>query len=222
MSKQFLAIIAVIILIFAGVFIASNHKSTTSTSDNTPTNHVEGLGKSGVTLTEYGDYQCPYCGEYYPVVKQVVQQYYDQIYFQFRNFPLTSIHQNAFAGARAAEAAGLQGAYWQMHDQLYSENQEYYDSNETASTWINAQDPLNDFDQYALDLKLNVSKFNSDYSSDKVNNLINSDMAVGNKLGIDATPTFFINGKQVSVNQISVAAFQKLINQAIAEKAVSH
>src|SRR4051812_408096 len=100
MSKQFLAIVAVVIVILVGIFAFTGNKSPDSKSSggSTPTKHVEGQGKSGVTLVEYGDYECPYCEQYYPIVKQVQADFNDQINFQFRNFPLTSIHQNAFAG----------------------------------------------------------------------------------------------------------------------------
>jgi len=216
MSKQFLAILAVIVIVFVGIFAISNHKSTSSTSAK-PTNHVIGLGKDGVSLVEYGDFQCPYCGEYFSTVKQIQQEYNSQITFQFVNFPLTSLHPNAFAGARAAEAANLQGKYWPMHDLLYEENQIYYNSNDTASTWISSSNPLTDFDTYAKQLGLNVSKFNSDYASTEVNNLINADMAKGNKLGVDATPTFYLDGKEIQVDN-TVTAFQKQINAAIAQK----
>lgn len=212
MSKQFLAVIAAVILIFAGFLIFGNHKSngskgSSSSSSSTPTNHVEGQGKAGVTLVEYGDYQCPYCEQYYPVMKQVVADMGDQITFQFRNFPLTSIHQNAFAGARAAEAAGLQDKFWQMHDLLY----------ENQSQWSESSDPTKYFNQYAQQLGLNVAQFKQDYASTKVNDLINADMAAGNKLGVDATPTFYLNGKQIQTNA-NVGEFEQQIKDAIAKK----
>lgn len=210
MSKQFLAVIVVIILAFAGIIFVSNHKSNSgskSSSSTAPTEHVEGQGSTGVKLVEYGDYECPYCGQYYPIVKQVVAQYSKQIYFQFRNFPLVSIHQNAFAGARAAEAAAMQNKFWQMHDLLY----------ESQNQWVSASDPTQYFNQYAQQLGLNLAKFKQDYASSKVNNLINADMAAGNKLNIQGTPTFFLDGKKISVGE-SVSDFQKLINAAIAKK----
>jgi protein-disulfide isomerase len=220
MSKQFIAVIAIIIIVFVGIFAISSHKSSngSGSSASTLTEHTEGQGKDGVTLVEYGDYQCPYCGEYYSTVKQVQSQYSQQITFQFRNFPLVSIHQNAFAGARAAEAAALQGKFWQMHDLLYEQNQLYYNSGQKYSTWIGASDPTTYFDQYAQQLGLNVTQFKSDYSSTKVNDLITADMNEGNSLGIDATPTFILDGKQISVNN-SVSAFDTVINAAIAQKA---
>src|ERR1700742_4666379 len=114
MSKQFWGVIIVVVLIFIGIFALTGNKSKTSggSSGATPTNHVEGQGKAGVTLVEYGDYECPFCGEYYPTVKKVEADYNQQIFFQFRNFPLVSIHQNAVAGAWAAEAAALQNKFW--------------------------------------------------------------------------------------------------------------
>jgi protein-disulfide isomerase len=219
MSKQFLAVIAAVVIIFIGIFAISNHKSGSTGNSSKPTNHVEGLGQDHVTLVEYGDYQCPYCGEYYPTIKQVQAEYNTQITFQFRNFPLTSLHPNAFAGARAAEAAGLQNKYWQMHDLLYDQNVEYYNSNQQANTWIGASDPSGFFDSYAKQLGLNVQKFESDYSSSEVNNLINADMAAGNKLKINATPTFILDGKVLTNPSNTVSAFQSLINAEIAKKA---
>jgi protein-disulfide isomerase len=220
MSKQFWGVIVVIILVFVGIFAFSGKKSPAASSSSTATltQHIEGLGKDNVTLVEYGDYQCPYCGEYYPTVKQIQTEYNTQIFFQFRNFPLVSVHQNAFAGARAAEAAALQGKFWQMHDLLYDQNDLYYGSNETDATWINASNPESYFEQYASQLGLNVTKFESDYASDTVNNLINADMAEGNKLNVQGTPTFFLDGKQVTVAN-TPAAFEKVINAEIAKKA---
>jgi protein-disulfide isomerase len=219
MSKQFLAVIIAVILVFVGIFVfGQKSPNSTSSSNGTLSQHIEGLGQDHVTLVEYGDFECPYCGQYYSIVKQVVAEYNNQITFQFRNFPLTSLHPNAFAGARAAEAAALQGKYWQMHDLLYEQNQAYYDSNETLSNWVGASNPQTFFDQDATQLGLNLTKFNQDYASNQVNGTINADMAEGNKLGINATPTFFLDGKKISVGE-SAAQFQSLINAAIAKQA---
>ncbi len=87
----------------------------------------------------------------------------------------------------------------------------YYDSNESDSTWIGASNPQTVFDQYARQLGLNLTKFNQDYASNSVNETINADMAAGNKLGIEATPTFILDGKQINVGE-SVTDFQTLIN----------
>jgi protein-disulfide isomerase len=220
MSKQFWAVIIVIVLVLGGIFyITNNNKSSSTDSSNsgTPSHHVEGEGADGISLVEYGDYQCPYCGEYSTAVKEVQAIYNTQMTFQFVNFPLISLHQNAFAGARAAEAAALQGKFWQMHDLLYEENQEYYDSNETVSSWISASNPESYFDKYASQIGINVNKFEQDYASGQVNNTINADMAKGNKLNVDATPTFYLDGKQVQVDD-SLTAFEQVINAAIKAK----
>lgn len=218
MSKGFLAIIAAVIIVFAGFFFITGHKSGGSKSGSSSaakaTNHIEGQGKSGVKLIEYGDYECPYCGEAYPVVKQVVGQFADQIYFQFRNFPLINIHQNAFAGARAAEAAAAQGKFWQMHDALYT----------NQNQWSTASSPTTYFNQYAKQLGLNVTQFQEDYASTKVNDAINADMAAGNALKVNATPTFFLDGKQIGLtpsDASSVSAFRQAIQDAINQKSAS-
>lgn len=209
MSKAFWGVIAAIIIVFGVVLTLSgnNNNKNSSSSGSTLTNHTEGSKATGVTLVEYGDYQCPFCGQYFPIVKQVAAEYNDKIIFQFRNFPLTTVHPNAFAGARAAEAAALQNKFWEMHDLLY----------ENQTQWSVASDPTTFFKLYAQQLGLNVTQFTSDYSSSKVNDLINADMAEGNKLGITGTPTFFIDGKQVQIGE-SVQEFEKVINAEIAKK----
>jgi protein-disulfide isomerase len=219
MSKQFWGVIAVIVLIFVGIFAFSGGDKTNSGS-GTPTNHIQGKGSAGVTLVEYGDYECPFCGDYFPTLQQVLSEYSDKIHFQFRNFPLTGPHPNAFAGARAAEAAALQGKFWEMHDKLYNENVPYYIAQrqgQTYNTWINSQDPLSYFAQYAQALGLDVNKFKADYASTKVNDTINADMKVGTQLNITGTPTFYLDGKLVQVGN-SVAAFEKILNAEIAKK----
>lgn len=214
MSKQFWAVIVAVVLVLIGVFVFTGSGSNDSGSKNAsskvaPTEHTIGKGTTGVTLTEYGDYQCPYCEEYAATVNQVRQKYGDQITFQFRNFPLTNLHQNAFAAARAAEAAGLQNKYWEMHDALYNPS--------NWQVWTNSSSPTQLFDQYAKEIGLNVSQFQKDYSSSKVNDLINADMAAGNKLGITGTPTFYIDGKKIDVAN-DQASFAKLIDAEIAKK----
>jgi protein-disulfide isomerase len=213
MSKQFLAILAAIVIVFAGIVIFSGKKDNgngAKSSSTTLTQHFTGNEKASVTLTEYGDYQCPFCEQYEPTVEQVVETNKDKIRFQFRNFPLVNLHQNAFAAARAAEAAGLQGKFWEMHTLLYQVS--------NWQVWTQASSPNTYFNQYAQQLGLDVTKFKADFASDKVNNLINADIAEGNKLGITGTPTFFLDGKQVQISN-SVDSFQKVIDAELAKKA---
>lgn len=214
MSKQFWAVIIVIVAVLIGVFAFTGKKDDSGSAGKVGlSHHITGQGASGVTLVEYGDYQCPFCGEYYTTLKQVLQEYDKQIYFQFRNFPLTSLHPNAFAGARAAEAASLQGKFWEMHDLLY-QNQ---DQN-GASGWVASSDPLNKyFVSFAQQLGLNVAQFKEDFGSDKVNAQVNADLAEANRLGLTGTPAFFVDGKQVQISN-TLADFQKILDAEIKKK----
>lgn len=218
MDKRFWAILAVIAVFVVGAIWISNNKKNSSNSNVAPTEHVEGSASTGVKLVEYGDYECPYCGEYFPVVKQIASMYANQMQFQFRNLPLTQLHPNAFAGARAAEAANLQGQFWQMHDLLYEQNEQYYASDEKLENWVGASDPETYFIQDVQQLGLNITKFKTDFAGAQVNSLINADVSAFNKTGAqEATPTFFLDGKQISPTE-TVASFESYINAAIKQK----
>lgn len=217
MSKQFWIALLVVAAILGGILAVSNHhKPLADGSSGTPTEHVEGKGSTGVKLVEYGDYECPVCASFYETVKETAAKYSDQVTFQFRNLPLTAIHQNAFAGARAAEAAGLQNKYWEMHDLLYT----------NQSAWAQASDPKSFFDGYAAQLGIDATRFNADYASESVNNAINADLAAFHQTGDEmATPTFYLDGKKLdntklvdSSGEPSVAAFSALIDAEIAAK----
>ena len=224
MSKQFWGVIVVVVLVFVGIFALGNKSTNSNANGGTPSEHKIGSSPLNITLVEYGDYECPYCGQYYPIVKQVQSEYNNKIVFQFRNYPLTQIHQNAFAGARAAEAASLQNKFWQMHDLLYEQNEL---NQEGQSNWVDSSNPLTYFDQYATQLGLNLSKFNADFNSDQVNSTINADIAAGNSAAeavtgqaIQGTPTFFLDGKIINVGE-SVKSFETVINAEIAKKSGS-
>lgn len=220
MSKQFWIALAAIAVILGGILVVTNHnKPSSAHSNGTPTNHVEGTSPENVTLVEYGDYECPVCETFYPTVKQVAAKYNDKVVFQFRNLPLVSIHKNAFAAARASEAAGMQNKYWEMHDMLY----------ENQNAWVQSSDPLKIFDTYAQSLGLDANKFNTDYASDTVNNAINADINAFNQTGDDmATPTFYLDGKKIentrlvdASNTPTVDAFSKIIDAELAKKATA-
>jgi protein-disulfide isomerase len=221
MDKRFLGVLVAIAVVMGGIFyVTSDKASAPSGPAGTLTNHVEGGGSSGVTLTEYGDFQCPACGSFYPLVKQVEEKYKDQIHFQFRNFPLFQVHQNAIAGARAAEAADMQGKYWQMYDKLFQENGLYYQAQQQGTSypsWIDSKSPLNEFSGYAGQLGLNVTKFKEDFGSKTANDRIQADLKEGNRLKVESTPTFFIDGKKIS-NPTTLDAFSKVIDTAITQK----
>lgn len=212
MSKQFLIIIAVLVLGFIG-FIGwqGSKKKTDNNSGNgsasQASEHKVGAGNKGVTLVEYGDFQCPSCGVYYPVIDEVIKKYGDDITFQFRNFPLTQIHPNAMAAHRAAEAAAKQGKFWEMYSLLYRQQQ----------VWSNSPNMAQVADDYAKQLGLKLDQFKKDYKSSEVNATINADLAAGHDLKVTGTPTFFINGQRVEKSPQNLEEFSKLIDDAIAK-----
>lgn len=208
MGKRFWIALIAIAAVLLGIFLFRDNKAAAPNTSTQPSHHVQGAGKKGVTLIEYGDFQCPACGAYYPLVKQVQQKYGDDIVFQFRNFPLSQIHPNAVAGARAAEAADKQGKFWQMHDMLY----------EQQSNWVNSSNVERIFEDYATELTMNLDKFRSDFNSANVNAIINADIAEGQKINATATPTFVLNGKKVETNPRDVEGFSKLIDAEIAKQ----
>ena len=197
MDKRFMVILAVVVLGLGGIFfIGKNKTDSSSTSGSntvgTTSSHTAGNTASKVNLTVYGDFQCPVCGKFYPVEKQVVDTYKQDISFTFMHFPLESIHPNARAAARAAEAAGLQGKFFEMHNLLYV----------NQSGWSNSGDVLGVFTGYATQLGLDAAKFKTDFASETVNNTINADLKNGNGKGVNGTPTYYLNGKKLSNGDI--------------------
>ncbi|MCW1908411.1 MAG: DsbA family protein [Candidatus Saccharibacteria bacterium] len=216
MSKRFLLTLLVIILGFGGIFwLTSDKKEDGSTSAATVTNHVYGEGAKGITLLEYGDFQCPACYSYYPVVKAVVEKYKADIYFQFRHFPLVQIHQNAYASSRAAEAADKQGKFWEMYDKLY-QNQDPTGQ----SGWVASSTPMTFFTQFATEIGLNADQFTTDYNSEEINDRISADLKEAQNLKFNSTPTFLLDGVQIAdpPSPNDQAGWEKLIEDAIAAK----
>lgn len=212
MSKQFIAILVVIIGgLFAILAITNNKKpdsqKTSSSSSAQVTSHIRDNTVSKVNLTEYGDFQCPACASYYPIVKQVEEQYKGKVAFQFRHFPLTQIHQNAFSSSRAAEAAGKQNKFFEMHDLLY----------EQRDAWVNLTDPTPVFEGFAKQLSLNLDQFKSDMSSSSVSDSINADRKAAQDIGATGTPTFVLNGKKLDKSPASLEEFKKLLDDELAK-----
>ncbi|ELY98770.1 DsbA family protein [Natrialba aegyptia] len=149
----------------------------------TEDDHQQGPDDAPVTLVEYGDYQCSYCGQAYPLIKDVQEQFGDDLRFVFRNFPLTSIHEYAQHAAEAAEAAGGQGEeeFWSMHDLLY-ENQDALDDESLIT--------------YAEQLGLDPERFRSDFASHAFEDRIHEQFVGGARSGVNGTPTFYINGER--------------------------
>jgi protein-disulfide isomerase len=146
-----------------------------------PDDHAQGADTAPVTLLEYGDYQCSYCGEAYPVLKEVQAKMGKALRFVFRNFPITSIHPQAFIAAEAAEAAAGQGKFWQMHDKLY-ENQ--FD--------LSAESIV----IYAEQVGLDMDRFIKEVNDQTYTKRIKADFQSGVMSGVNGTPSLFINGER--------------------------
>jgi protein-disulfide isomerase len=145
-----------------------------------PTDHVRGGPETApLTLVEYGDYECPYCGAAYPIVKEIERILGDDLRSVFRNFPLGDLHPHAFQAAEAAESAAAQGRFWEMHDRLY----EHQDR-------LTAEDLV----EHARVLGLDVERFQSDLEEHTYEPRIQADFLSGVRSGVNGTPTFFING----------------------------
>ena len=143
--------------------------------------HAQGPAGAPLTLVEYGDYQCPYCGEAYPLVKAAQQALGDKLRVVFRNFPLTDMHPHAQAAAEAAEAAALQGKFWEMHDMLY-QHQDQLDAAHLAAD--------------AQKLGLDAARFKAASQSPAVNERISADFESGVRSGVNGTPSFYVNGQK--------------------------
>jgi protein-disulfide isomerase len=141
--------------------------------------HVQGPAAAPVTLLEYGDYECPYCGAAYPIVKQVQARLGDQLRFVFRNFPITTSHPHAEQAAEAAEAAAAQDRFWEMHDHLYEHQRRLGDD---------------DLRGYADELGLDVARFSDELAEHAHAARVREDFMSGVRSGVNGTPTFYVNG----------------------------
>ncbi len=141
--------------------------------------HIQGPVDAPIQLLEYGDYECPFCGAAYPVIKAVQKRLGDRLCFAFRNFPLNNSHPHAQHAAEAAEAAGAQGKFWEMHDLLF-ENQETLDDEDIAD--------------YAADLGLDATRLMNEIQAGTHTSRVREDFRSGARGGVNGTPTLFING----------------------------
>lgn len=163
--------------------------------------HTRGNANAKVTLEEYGDYQCPSCVALYPELRNIEKDYGDQLRFVFRQFPL-DMHKHALEAARAAEAAALQGHFWEMHDLIYQHQ----------PTWSIADDVRPIFTQYATDLKLDVARFTRDWDSPEVAARVAADVARGKALCVMGTPTIIINGRQLRAETTTPEYIRKALD----------
>lgn len=191
-----LGVVAVIVVGLFGFIIYSSQQRSSEQAEISNT-RVE-ISDSGwskgatesaqVTLVEYADFQCPACKQSTGMIDQALADYGDQVRFVFKHFPL-SFHQNAKSAAIAAEAAGRQDKFWEMHDLLFERQGEW--------SPLGVGEARNKFGEYAQQLGLNVQQFTADMDDSELSQLVDSQTNEGNQLGVMGTPTFFVNGKRV-------------------------
>jgi protein-disulfide isomerase len=166
---------------------------------------------SPVVLEEYGDYQCPPCGQLYPELKKIEGDYGNQVQIVFHHFPLMKMHKNALAAAHAAEAARNQNKFLEMHDRLYR----------NQKTWVEQEDPRPIFTSYARELGLNLEQFTSDLESNQVEQRISTDIQRGAALGVTGTPTVFLDGHMVRYEATNAEGLRRGLNLLLQAKAVN-
>ena len=197
-------IVILIALMFWGVKGSTDIKPPFELGAIHPLDNVEGNAKSKVVIIEYSDFQCPACRTYYFVVKELVAEFGGQAAFVYRHFPLTEIHANAELAARATQAAGKQGKFWEMHDILFEKQNE----------WAKVADIELMFESYARLLGISVEQFKADFTSKEIKDFVRAERAHAIKSGLQGTPSFFVNGKQIQ-NPNSVEAFKIIIRDVI-------
>ena len=170
--------------------------------------HAQGPADAPVTLEEFGDFECPPCGLLHPVLQTMEKEFNGRIRIIFREFPLVPTHVHALAAARSAEAAGLQGKFWEMHDLLY----------ENQKTWHDAFDARPIFEGYATKIGLNMDQFRRDSSGEIVAQRIFLDGKRGHALGVNGTPTVFMNGREVPFESLPADKLRVLIQAQLNAK----
>jgi protein-disulfide isomerase len=141
--------------------------------------HIQGPADAAATLVQYGDYECPYCGAAYPIIKEVQARMGDRLRFVFRNFPISTSHPHAEQAAEGAEAAGAQGRFWEMHDLLYEHQRHLTDP---------------DLHGHAERLELDVQRFDEELADHVYAARVHEDFIGGVRSGVNGTPTFYVNG----------------------------
>ncbi|HJP91038.1 MAG TPA: thioredoxin domain-containing protein [Pyrinomonadaceae bacterium] len=170
--------------------------------------HVLGPANAPARLEEFGDFECPPCGMFHPILVEMHKEFGDKLQITFREYPLVPTHQHALAAASAAEAAGMQGKFWEMHDLLY----------ERQKDWKTQFDVRPVFEGYAKEIGLDVERYNRDVASDAVAQRIFLDGKRGHSLGVTGTPTVFVNGREVPFQSLPADQLRVILQREIEKK----
>lgn len=205
-SKFFLGVVVVAILAIGGVVFLSKSGGPSTANVDVKDGWKTGSDSAPVKIVEFGDFQCPACQVAAVPLRDAVASRKDKVQLIYMHFPLVGAHKNAMSSALAAEAAGAQGKFWEMYDQLYA----------TQSQWETSKaDESGLFRQIAKELKLDMGKYDKTVSDRSVEKKINSQLAYGTSLGVDRTPTFFVNNKKYTGGR-TVSQWQQLIDDEVA------
>ncbi len=177
-----------VVLIGGSVWFSSNTADTYN-EGVVVTDHIKGNQESTVTLLEYSDFQCPACAQFQPIVAEIMAAYGDKLRFEYKHFPLSQLHPLAESAARAAEAAGQQGKFFEFHDLLFV----------NQTTWAASPNPAGFFSQYAEELGLDMDTFTRHQRATVLRDKIRADFEEARGLGLTGTPTFFLNGTRMQI-----------------------
>lgn len=212
-SLPFIIVAAVaLVTVIAGVGLYRTYRTPSLTASvaqgvvGNPQNeaHVRGLPQARVTIEEYGDFQCPPCGQLSEPLNQIEREFNKECRLVFRELPLIN-HAHAKQAAYAAEAAGLQGRFWEMHDILYREQ----------GIWSKVEDPAELFAGYAKVAGLDGARFQKDLAGDEVKARVMADQQRAAELGVKVTPTVFVNGTLVSGPSLNPDGLRAAIQSAL-------
>lgn len=188
MKNPWVIIGIITVVLFGGAIWLSSVSTNTSNEGVEILQHIKGNPEASVKLVEYSDFQCPACAAFQPVVAQLMEDYGDKISFEYKHFPLSTIHQNALSAAMAAEAAGQQGKFYEYHDLLFNNQTE----------WSSSAVPSTLFVKYAEELSLDVETFRKQMKSSVLRDKVRGEFDEGRTMNITGTPTFFLNGQKMS------------------------
>lgn len=210
MGNRFFVILAAIAVLFVGLLVFNKNDGSSPSSQVPPSEHKSGNGS--VVLMEYADFECPGCARFYPIVKQLKEKYGDKITYQFRNYPLISIHPNAMIAHRAAEAADKQGKFWEMHDMLFENRSSWAADSGASQAQATAA-----IESFARQIGLNIDQFKADSASSAVNDIIQADIRAGQEMRVTSTPTFVLNGTKLEDARDTVEYFTEKIDAELAK-----
>jgi len=187
----------------------SNDKTLKTAPPGAEPAWTKGAPNATVTLEEFADFECPSCGAFAPTMREIKTVYGDRVRVIFRQYPL-QMHQRAYDAARAAEAAGAQGRFWEMHDMLYDKQKVW-----SSKTLL---DHRKEFEGYAKSLGLNVDKFNNDLTGNMANSRVAADKKRGDFIGIRATPSLYLNGRLLTPEEMQITKLRELVENALQGK----